>query len=260
MRRTSYAGETNNSLRIERFGASSTSEPKLYRRQTLIRNKNRVSYADSCKVDGEEAEMRPANKRLRKMKAQSKKTFKFRKNRRRELDEKSPEKENIDLTTSSRRESATTSTNTVTTMTSSTSKSSGLKPVSLTATVIRRAKQRKKSAHKAAVEIFIDDDSISSTRTSSTVGYRDSFGENEDGCYHLLERYDDSTAVMRLLQSRQQRAAALASGSGPGETVLMEEAVTPIAELDTEQEEEDEEEEDINNFVIFEHQDENTLI
>ena len=259
MRRTSYAGETNNSLRIERFGTSSTSEPKLYRRQTLIRNKNRVSYADNCKVDGEEAEFRPSNKRLRKMKAQSKKTFKFRKNRRREPDEQSPEKENTDLTTSSAREScttSTTSTNTVTTMTSSTSKSSGLKPVSLTATVIRRAKQRKKSAHKASVEIFIDDDSISSTRTSSTVGYRDSFGENDDGCFHLLERYDDSTAVMRLLQSRQRAAAGAA---GPGENILMEEAVTPIAELDTEQEEEEEDTE-MNNFVIFEHQDENTLI
>ena len=259
MRRTSYAGETNNSLGIERFGASSTSEPKLYRRQTLIRNKNRVSYADNCKIDGEEAEFRPTNKRLRKMKAQSKKTFKFRKNRRREVDEQSPDKENVNLTTSSVRESATTSTNTVTTMTASTSKSSGLKPVSLTATVIRRAKQRKKSAHnKASVEIFIDDDSISSTRTSSTMGYRDSFGENDDGCFHLLERYDDSTAVMRLLQSRQRSAAT--SGSGP-ETILMEEAVTPIVELDTEQEEEEEEDDtEMNNFVIFEHQDENTLI
>merc|ERR1719245_16107 len=102
----------------------------------------------------------------------------------------------------------------MTSSTTSTSKSSGLKPASLTATVIRRAKQRKKSAHsKASVEIFIDDDSISSTRTSSTMGYRDSFGENDDGCFHLLERYDDSTAVMRLLQSRQ-RTVTGASGSG----------------------------------------------
>ena len=97
MRRTSYAGETTNSLRIERFGTSSTSEPKLYRRQTLIRNKPRVSYAEGCKAEGEESELRPANKRLRKMKAQSKKTFKFRKNRRRELDEQSPEKVNISI-------------------------------------------------------------------------------------------------------------------------------------------------------------------
>ena len=88
------------------------------------------------------------------------------------------------------------------------------------------------------------------------MGYRESFGENDDGCFHLLERYDDSTAVMRLLQSRQRSAAA--SGPGP-ETILMEEAVTPIAELDTEQEEEEEDTE-MNNFVIFEHQDENTLI
>lgn len=34
------------------------------------------------------------------------------------------------------------------------------------------------------------------------VGYRDSFGENDDSCFHLLERYDDSGAVLRLLQSR----------------------------------------------------------
>ena len=52
--------------------------------------------------------------------------------------------------------------------------------------------------------LFADDDSISSARTSSTVGYRDSFGENDDGCFHLLERYDDSSAVHKLLQSRYQ--------------------------------------------------------
>ena len=93
LRRTSYAGETNNSLRIERFGVSSTSEPKLYRRQTLIRNKNRVSYAETCKADGEDTE-KPANKRLRKMKAQSKRTFKFRKTRRRDVDQEGQDQEN----------------------------------------------------------------------------------------------------------------------------------------------------------------------
>ena len=56
--------------------------------------------------------------------------------------------------------------------------------------MIRRAKQRKKLSQRngAGLEIVIDDDSISSTRTSSTVGYRDSFGDNDDGCFHLLER------------------------------------------------------------------------
>ena len=92
LRRTSYAGETNNSLQIARFGASSSSEPKLYRRQTLIRNKNRVSYAETCKADGEDTE-KPANKRLRKMKAQSKRTFKFRKTRRRDIGEENQDQE-----------------------------------------------------------------------------------------------------------------------------------------------------------------------
>ena len=256
LRRTSYAGETNNTLHIARLGSSSNSEPKLYRRQTLIRNKNRVSDAESCKTDGKDTEVKPANKRLRKMKAQSKKTFKFRKTRRRDFDEESPDKENLESSSSPVKECATTSTNTVTTFTPSTSKSSGLRPASLTATVIRRAKQRKKSSHKAAVEILVDDDSISSNRTSSTVGYRDSFGDNDDGCFHLLERYDDSGAVMRLLQSRQRSRE---QGEGGRETTRREEeAVTPIVELDTEQEEA--EETDISSFVIFEHQDENTLI
>lgn len=224
-----------------------------------------MSYAETCKADGEDTE-KPANKRLRKMKAQSKRTFKFRKTRRRDVDQESQDQENGGVTSSPVRECATTSTNTVSTVTPSTSKSSGIRPASLTATVIRRAKQRKKSSHnhKAAVEILIDDDSISSNRTSSTVGYRDSFGDNDDGCFHLLERYDDSGAVMRLLQSRQrsrdQGEAGREAGREAVSVLLEEESVTPIAELDTEQEEASEADTEINNSVIFEHQDENTLI
>ena len=224
-----------------------------------------MSYAETCKADGEDTE-KPANKRLRKMKAQSKRTFKFRKTRRRDVDQEGQDQENGGVTSSPVRECATTSTNTVSTVTPSTSKSSGIRPASLTATVIRRAKQRKKSSHnhKAAVEILIDDDSISSNRTSSTVGYRDSFGENDDGCFHLLERYDDSGAVMRLLQSRQrsreQGEAGREAGREAVSVLLEEESVTPIAELDTEQEEASEADTEINNSVIFEHQDENTLI
>ena len=196
------------------------------------------------------------------MKAQSKRTFKFRKTRRRDVDQESQDQENGGVTSSPVRECATTSTNTVSTVTPSTSKSSGIRPASLTATVIRRAKQRKKSSHnhKAAVEILIDDDSISSNRTSSTVGYRDSFGENDDGCFHLLERYDDSGAVMRLLQSRQRSRDQGEAGREAVSVLLEEESVTPIAELDTEQEEASEADTEINNSVIFEHQDENTLI
>lgn len=220
-----------------------------------------MSYAETCKADGEDTE-KPANKRLRKMKAQSKRTFKFRKTRRRDVDQESQDQENGGVTSSPVRECATTSTNTVSTVTPSTSKSSGIRPASLTATVIRRAKQRKKSSHnhKAAVEILIDDDSISSNRTSSTVGYRDSFGENDDGCFHLLERYDDSGAVMRLLQSRQRSRDQGEAGREAVSVLLEEESVTPIAELDTEQEEASEADTEINNSVIFEHQDENTLI
>ena len=53
-----------------------------------------------------------------------------------------------------------------------------------------------------------DDDSISSARTSSTVGYRDSFGENDDGCFHLLERSSSSSSrwcipVIREIQNSQ---------------------------------------------------------
>ena len=140
------------------------------------------------------------------MKAQSKKTFKFRKTRgRRGEAEEGVGAGVATIEGTIVEQSPPLPTSTATTQTPTTptppappqqqkqpaagaSKLSGpLKPVSLTATVIRRAKQRqKRKSH--GVEIVIDDDSISSTRTSSTVGYRDSFGENDDGCFHLLER------------------------------------------------------------------------
>ena len=133
------------------------------------------------------------------------------------------------------------------------------KPASMTATVLRRARQRKKPS--PPIDIAIDDDSISSARTSSTVGYRDSFGENDDGCFHLLERYDDSSAVVRLLQSR--RKVSREQGSLLGEVgrealLLEEECVTPIVE-DSGQEE-SEEHQVVTNYVIFEQKDEDTLI
>ena len=51
-------------------------------------------------------------------------------------------------------------------------------------------KHKKLSAkpRACAVDIVVDDDSLSSLGTSSTMGYRDSFGDNDDGCFHLLER------------------------------------------------------------------------
>ena len=134
------------------------------------------------------------------------------------------------------------------------------KPPSMTATVLRRARQRKKPS--PPVDITIDDDSISSARTSSTVGYRDSFGENDDSCFHLLERYDDSSAVVRLLQSRRMgREQEQGQGSLLGEVgrealLLEEECVTPIVE-DSGQEED---QQVVNNYVIFEQKDEDTLI
>merc|ERR1711976_332699 len=120
------------------------------------------------------------------------------------------------------------------------------------------------------LEIVIDDDSISSTRTSSTVGYRDSFGDNDDGCFHLLERYDDSNAVMRLLQSRRRnskdkegttankevgsRKDSLLLAEAGRDALLLEEKETASSEHDEDTETE------LSNYVIYEHQDENTLI
>jgi hypothetical protein len=132
------------------------------------------------------------------------------------------------------------------------------KPSSMTATVLKRARQRKKPS--PPLDIAIDDDSISSACTSSTVGYRDSFGENDDGCFHLLERYDDSSAVMRLLHSRRKASRdqeSLLGEVGREALLLEEECVTPIVE-DSGQEEN--EEQVVTNYVIFEQNDEDTLI
>ena len=49
-------------------------------------------------------------------------------------------------------------------------------------------KKLSQNPRACAVDIVADDDSLSSLGTSSTVGYRDSFGDNDDGCFHLLER------------------------------------------------------------------------
>lgn len=81
------------------------------------------------------------------------------------------------------------------------------------------------------------------------------------------ERYDDSSAVIRLLQSRRR---ASREQNGPGSSLLgelgrealllEEEGVAPIVE-DSGQEEDGEENQAVTNFVIFEQQeDENTLI
>ena len=145
------------------------------------------------------------------------------------------------------------------TSTASTSSQAVKKPASMTATVLRRARQRKKPS--PPVDITIDDDSISSARTSSTVGYRDSFGENDDGCFHLLERYDDSSAVVRLLQSRKKTSkdqGSLLGEVGREALLLEEECVTPIVEDSGQEETEDQEV--VTNYVIFEQKDEDTLI
>ena len=125
----------------------------------------------------------------------------------------------------------------------------------MTANVLRRARQRKKPS--PPVEITIDDDSISSARTSSTVGYRDSFGENDDGCFHLLERYDDSSAVVRLLQSRSKasREQSILGDMGREALLLEEECSTPVVE-----ESDEEDLDDGIESVIYEQKDEDTLI
>ena len=76
-------------------------------------------------------------------------------------------------------------------------------------------------------------------------------------------RYDDSGAVMRLLQSRQRRASRERAPSIPGTEarVLLEEAETIVEMEDTDKEEEEEDTEtELSRDVIYEHQDENTLI
>ena len=174
----------------------------MQRKGTISRGVGRTKI----QITGEDGSVLDTSKRLQRMKAQSKKTFKFRKTRRRGgTEERSPgegksvqgtiveQSPPLPTATTATQTSTTTTVGsaaaTATTATVKAKNSSVLKPVSLTATVIRRAKQRKKLGQKPGVEIVIDDDdSISSTRTSSTVGYRDSFGDNDDGCFHLLER------------------------------------------------------------------------
>ena len=75
-------------------------------------------------------------------------------------------------------------------------------------------------------------------------------------------RYDDSGAVMRLLQSRQRRASRERAPSIPGTEarVLLEEAETIVEMEDTDKEEEEDTETELSRDVIYEHQDENTLI
>ena len=85
---------------------------------------------------------------------------------------------------------------------------------------------------------------------------------------YLQHRYDDSNAVMRLLQSRQRanREKEAASGSGASSTgilgdmgreaLLLEEADTIVEMTDSGHDTESE----MNSYVIYEHQDENTLI
>ena len=77
-------------------------------------------------------------------------------------------------------------------------------------------------------------------------------------------RYDDSGAVMRLLQSRQRRASlSQRAPSIPGAEarVLLEEAETIVEMEDSDKEEEEEDTEtELSRDVIYEHQDENTLI
>lgn len=274
MRRTSYAGETSTgNLHPSNFGPSSTSEPKLFRKGTIGRAGARSKVHQQDGDDANDKTTEEPNRKLQRMKAQSKKTFKFRKTRRREANDPSPTVATIEGTIEEQSPPppmATTMTQTCTTSTMPKT-SSSLKPVSLTATVIRRAKQRRKSKNPV-VEIVIDDDSISSTRTSSTVGYRDSFGDNDDGCFHLLERYDDSNAVLRLLQSRQRAARRESQSSASGvagasgndrslgdmgrEALLLEETDTILEMTDSGQDTETE----LSSNIIYEHQDENTLI
>ena len=76
-------------------------------------------------------------------------------------------------------------------------------------------------------------------------------------------RYDDSGAVMRLLQSRQRRTSlSQRAPSIPGAEarVLLEEAETIVEMEDSDKEEEEDTETELSRDVIYEHQDENTLI
>ena len=200
----------------ESLCSSSASEPRLCTRRGTLKGGTRARLRLPSEDRGETG-LGEASKRLARIKAGSKKTFKFRKTRRRDLGvengsslvspggtivEQSPPLPTATATTQTptslmtTAEAATTATASKQSTTSLASKTFGpLKPVSLTATVIKRAKQKhKKLSQKpraCAVDIVVDDDSLSSLGTSSTMGYRDSFGDNDDGCFHLLERSVD---------------------------------------------------------------------
>ena len=198
----------------ESLGSSSASEPRLCTRRGTLKGGTRARLRLPSEDRGE-AGQGEASKRLARIKVGSKKTFKFRKTRRRDLEngsspvsptivEQSPPLPTATATTQTptslmtTAEAATTATASKQSTTSLASKTFGpLKPVSLTATVIKRAKQKhKKLSQKpraCAVDIVVDDDSLSSLGTSSTMGYRDSFGDNDDGCFHLLERSVEKT-------------------------------------------------------------------
>ena len=272
---------------------SSTSEPRLFgkhskrktSRETLREEDQSLkseSNASVCQhpsgveeemlenselIDGENEDSVPS-RRLQRMKVQSRRTFKFRKTRKREhvigITENIGEVE--------KEESQQTSVIPVKSSTF-TSTAQTRKPASMTATVFRRARQGRKQPPSKS-EIMIDDDSISSARTSSTVGYRDSFGDYDDGCFHLLEQYDDSSAVMRLLQSRrrlsrEQGAAGAveeargALGDMGREALIQEDTATLVegaAALDSGDEYDSDSTHIVSNYVIFEQNDEDTLI
>jgi len=238
----------------KRLRPASASEPKLFRKQTVMRGRARVRGEVCSNPRGEEGEeteeeSREVKAKLTRMKAQSRKTFKFRKTRKR--DSKQP--------------SEVVAASQVATIGGElvpAAQPAKVKSTSMTATMLRRARQGKKPPPQ--VEICIDDDSISSARTSSTVGYRDSFGENDDGCFHLLERYDDNNAVVRLLQSRRKTSKeppAPIPAPPPDTTLEEEECTTPSTVADSGPDESSEQDTStVTNYVIFEQRDEDTLI
>jgi len=220
-RRTSYAGQTDLHKNSEaKMSVTSTSEPRLFRKGTVLRNRNRHSNAAVCENPSGEAVVDASSsaknssqeelssedgisRRLQRMKAQSRKTFKF-KSRKKMIEDNLDVEELGDQTRSSENVSkAETEINTVPEDHPQRSVKHTFKPISVTSAVIRRQNKNHPPAH----DICVDEDSISSTRTSSTVGYRDSFGENDDSCFDLLERYDNSAAVLKLLQKRRREGS-----------------------------------------------------
>jgi len=257
LRRTSYAGETVIEPESEkRLRPASASEPKLFRKQTVMRGRARVRGEVCSNPRGEEPgeeteeESREVKAKLTRMKAQSRKTFKFRKTRKQRESKQTPE-------VVSPSQVATIGGEWV-----PAAQPAKVKSTSMTAAMLRRARQGKKPPPQ--VEICIDDDSISSARTSSTVGYRDSFGENDDGCFHLLERYDDNNAVVRLLQSRRKTSKEPpppVPAAAADTTLEEEECTTPSTMADSGPDESSEQDTStVTNYVIFEQRDEDTLI